>query len=446
MNKSIILFIILVFSGELSAFTLPDNYISGVDLCELNKEQRQNELGHYVEVPVNYKNQEIDKTLIYTYTLKPFNKNLPSLIYFTGGPGASSRSSEFDLPNTNVIFFEQRGISCSKPLTKELFLNPNFYSSENTARDAKLILDSYGITKATIYGQSYGTIPATIFASLFKTYTNALIIEGVIYEGNETLWHSSIKKNLLQKFFNELKYSTQNKIIELSNSGKVPASWFSKIGSMMLYMNNGMETYKTFIDSILAMEENQMYDFINNFYPKEKMAEDYTFGDVMMGMIGCQEISMNNPELSLTLTFNNSFRLFYDKNNIDRNERCLPLGLGNFNRPHYRSTNYPVYAPVFYFLGEHDGATDLHQGMNHYRNTAKAQKSLVILKSGGHLPALGLLKDNRACDKKTENCDSLKQNNSMVRIFETIIKEQYIYEFQIDELNTGGELVFDLTH
>jgi proline iminopeptidase len=424
------------------AFTLPVEYISGTELCK--QHDLSGEFGEYIEVPAYYDGKNNHKTKIYFYTKNTFNPKHPSLIFFTGGPGVSSRSTEFEIPNTNVIFFEQRGISCSKPDTQELYLDPNFYSSENTAKDAKAILDFLGIKKATIYGQSYGTIPATIFASLFKSKTNALIIEGVIYEGNESLWHSRIKKDLLQQFFNRQPENIQAKILTLSQSGKLPKTWFSKLGGMMLYMNNGIETFQTFFDNIITMEENDFINFVLNFYPSPHIAEDYSFGDVMMGMIGCQEISMSDSTLSLDLEFNGNI-LNFSNISSEYQERCVPLNLTSKRYVPYRAINYPVFANTYYFLGENDGATDIHQGMNHFRNVAKIDKNLIILKKGGHLPALGLLKDNRHCNQQEENCDSLLQNNQMANIFSKITAGEKIEQLDIENLNQLGELQFKLT-
>lgn len=441
--KSIIA--LLIMTANAQAFIIPENYESGKDRCL--RENLSSEFSKYVSVPVDYNNLSKGYTSIYSYTKKPFNPNLPSIIYFTGGPGSSSRASEFTLERSNVIFLEQRGISCSKPETKELYLDPKFYSSVNTAKDAKLVLDSYGIKKATIYGQSYGTVPATIFASMFKSQTNNLILEGVIFNGNETLWHSPVKKHLLQNFFNQLSSADQEKVLNYSQSGLVPSNWFSKVGGMLLYMNNGIETYKTFLESLLTMDEDTFVSFIRNFYPNEKEAEDFSFGDVTMGMIGCQEISMNNQELSLNLVFQDK-KLSYDKVNVDYHERCLPLGLDQYKSNYYRAINYPVFTPVFYFLGENDGATDIHQGMNHFRTVAKSEKTLIILKKGGHLPALGLLKDNRPCNpmEEEDKCQSLAQNVQMTNIFDKIIHREVLEQSDIDKLNRSGELQFKLTN
>jgi len=438
--KLLLLLILIIPMGH--SFILPEEYVSGEELCQ--SKDLSNEFGKYIEVPAFYNDGNSEKTKIYFYTKKEFNPDNPSLLFFTGGPGVTSRSTEFEIPNTNVIFLEQRGISCSKPRSKELFLNPNFYSSENTAKDAKAVLEFLGIKKATIYGQSYGTVPATIFASMFKTKTEALILEGVIYEGNESLWHSKIKRDLIQKLFDQQTNENKDKILLLSSNGKLPSTWFSKLAGMMLYMNNGTEIFQTFFDNIINMEQEDFISFVKNFYPSGRVADDYSFGDVMMGMIGCQEISMSDPTLSLDLEFTGE-KLNFSKKSDDYFERCVPLNLTGNRFVPYRAINYPVYAKTYYILGEHDGATDIHQGMNHYRNVSKIDKTIILLKKGGHLPALGLLKDNRKCNDTDEDCSGIRQNQKMANIFSKITSGMNVTQTDIENLNNAGELQFKLT-
>ena len=435
------LFISILFIFNARAFVLPEEYVSGEELCK--SRDLSLEFGQYVEVPAFYDSNSLQKTKIYFYTKKKFNPSLPSLLFFTGGPGVSSRSAEFEIDGGNVIFLEQRGISCSKPSEKHLFLNPKFYSSKNTAKDALAVLDYLKISKITIYGQSYGTIPATIFASLFPERTNSLVIEGVIYKADHTLWNSEIKKRLIQNFFDQQPKEVQDKILALNSLGILPSTWFSKLAGMVLYLNNGVDIFPTFFENIISMDQDSLVSFVSNFYPKESVAEDFSFGDVMMGMIGCQEISMNDKTLSLDLEFSER-ELIYAKKSTDFFERCVPLKLTENNSEHFYALKYPVSVNTYYFLGENDGATDLDQGMNHFKNVPKAKKSLILLEKGGHLPALELLKDNRYCNEQIEDCSGLQQNKAMENIFKKIIYEEEISALDIENLSLLGELKYSL--
>lgn len=444
--KTLLTFLALIFafSVKTQAFVLPLEYKNGTDVCEEHAQDRQGEHFQWIHVPVDYSDLSKGQTQIYAYTKKVFNSNLPTVIFFTGGPGVSSRATEFALPTTNVLYFEQRGISCSRPKTKELFLNPSFYSSENTARDALAVIKAWNLKQVSVYGHSYGTIPATVFASLFPAVTRTLILEGVVYHADESLWLTKTRDQLLQNVFNSLTDEEKQKILELSTNNLVPASWFSKIGNMMLYLNNGAEAYKTFLQGILSSSDMDLPSFINNFFSDpNKLEENFSYGDVTMGMIACREMSMSNPAMSLTTVFKDGL-LVSDHNNTDRKAMCAPIHLENAYQTHapFKADNYPVKVKVTYLLGETDGATPLEQGLTHFTNVAKGMKSAYVMKNGGHLPSLGLLKDNRDCSG--EECDSLKQNIIQTQIFEKLIRAEEVGNSMIEEFNSAGELKWNI--
>lgn len=447
MKQIFIILLSLLWAITSPAIVINENYKSGKVICADHADELKSEHSKWIEVPVNYAHPLENLTPIYAYTKKEFNPQLPSVIYFAGGPGVSARSVEFSLPHFNVIFFEQRGISCSRPNSKELFLDPKFYSSENTAQDALRILDSYKIKKATIFGHSYGTIPATIFASKFPERSQSLILEGVIYNANETLWLAKKRDLMLQNLFDSLPANLQDKIIELSNDKEVSPSWYSKIGNMTLYLNDGVETYRHFLENILSDENLDIKKFIATFFPNpNRPEEEFDYGDVMMGMIACQEMSMANPEMSLTNIFSNK-KLVSDHNNRDRDSLCRPLGLENNSNTPYIASNYLVNIPVTYLLGSDDGATTLDQGLKHSQVVALGSKQVFVMTNGGHLPSLGLLQDNRDCNENDESCDSLKQNKIQVEIFEEAATGEFnissISE-KIDRFNNSGKLEWKL--
>lgn len=438
----ILIFFFYLFTFKAQAFILPDDYKSGEVVCAEHAKEREGEFFKWVQVPVDYNHPENGNTALYAYTKKPFNRALPTLIFFTGGPGVSSRSTEFSLAHFNVLFFEQRGISCSRPANRELFLSPEFYSSENTARDAFEIIKAWNLNSVSVYGHSYGTIAATIFASFFPNQTRSLILEGVVYHADQSLWLTQTRNQLLQKLYDSLSLEDKNRIKEISESGSVPMSWFSKIGNMMLYLNNGVESYREFLKNIFSNPDMDIISFINNFYTNpNNLEENFSFGDVTMGMIGCREMSMSNPDLSLTTIFKDG-KLVNDRDNRDRISQCRPIGLEDAYKTSmpYKADNYPVIVPVQYLLGSTDGATPIEQGMGHYQNVAQGKKQLLIMPNGGHLPSLGLLKEKRECTSDDTSCDGQKQNKIQEKIFETLALAKQIDKSLIEEFNSAGEL------
>ncbi len=429
--RTIIIQILLICSVNTEAFIIDHDYKNGRTVCQNNPRP----FAKFISV---YENPLLKRGLteIYYYTNKKFNPKLPSILFFTGGPGVNPRSTHFELENSNVIFFDQRGTACSRPETKNQFLDSHFYQSLFTAYDALAIIDDLNISKLTVYGQSYGTIPATIFGSVFKERTNNVILEGVIFKGDESLWHSKRKQINLMKVYKGLTQIEQEKILEMNSY--LPKNWFSKIGNMMLYLDNGLNIYSNFLTSLFNMEKESQKSFVQNFYAEEKLEESFDFGDVMMGMIACQEISMNNPNLSMTLIFDEKMELIYDHDNVDLKERCDRLSFLEENT--FDALKYSLNVPTLYLLGENDGATDLDQGLNHAKYVAKENALVLIKKAGGHLPNLGFLKDDRFCNDLEEDCSGLREHRLQKKLFETFIHQSQVDDQILLRLNEVAEL------
>ena len=129
--------------------------------------------------------------------LKPFNEGFLSVsdghkiayyqygnpkgkpvLYFHGGPGGSAKSKYaklFDLKKYRIIAFDQRG--CGNSEYQDL-LEEN--TSYNTVTDAKNLLASLNIDEPVIlYGCSFGTTLALLFAEKYPKQTASLILNAV---------------------------------------------------------------------------------------------------------------------------------------------------------------------------------------------------------------------------------------------------------------------------
>jgi len=417
-----------------------NEYKSGRVICQENISKIKNEIPYWIQVPKYYDPTEDPKqtgtTEIYAYTLHPINYSKPTLLFFVGGPGMSSRTLQFDLPNVNIIYFEQRGISCSRPLIKDDFFNPKFYSSKNTAKDALAIIKALNISEVTIYGHSYGTIPATIFASLFPEYTKNLVLESVINTADETLIHSKLKKTNLQNLFDSYDIKMQNKIINIGET-LAPANWFSKAGTMMLYLNDGIITYKRFLDKLLETPDDNIKKAIEYFYYTNSDEDPLYSSQVTLGMLSCQETLVAKRNLNSLLIFNKQRKLKFEKASSFFNSYCRQLNI-EIPRDHfYKAKYYPVNSPVYYFLGESDGATDKDQGVDHFNTVPQGKRHLLIMKNGGHLSNLGFIKDSRPCDPDSswDHCESQILNQLQVDIFNSIIQFNALDYKQINDFN-----------
>ncbi len=162
-------------------------YLSGRDYCQLHADLFSTESGAWVQVPVDYAKPDGAKTEVYYHFVGVYDPKKPTAALFTGGPGQASHLPVERIPlfadaGFNLLTFDQRGNACPRPASESIYLSPEFYSSEFNARDFEAVRKQVGIDKVAVWGGSYGSVPATIYASIFPEHSETIILEGVTYD------------------------------------------------------------------------------------------------------------------------------------------------------------------------------------------------------------------------------------------------------------------------
>ncbi|RYZ70094.1 MAG: alpha/beta fold hydrolase, partial [Proteobacteria bacterium] len=231
-----LLILSFLFSASLAsaapaALALPTTatYESGRFLCEQKYSSIvAQEKGFYVTVPKDYKNPLKGTTEIYAFVQGGFDASRESLIYFSGGPGIPAHWGlfQYDLKTDfNVIILEQRGVGCSRPQSVSEYLDPAYYGAEAVARDAEEVRKHLKIRQWSVYGLSYGTVPATIYASLFSGVTRALVLEGSIASGHTEVWEAPHRRKLLQKMLDSLPAEVRDRLSQIVSIHHQPNTW-----------------------------------------------------------------------------------------------------------------------------------------------------------------------------------------------------------------------------
>lgn len=430
-NRSLWLFTACILTRlSAQALTIPQKYSGGKDSCALHREVRQNELEIWLKVPIDYKHPESGLTSLYAWTHKPFDTALPTVIFVSGGPGEVAHGSSLDIPGWNVVFFDQRGISCSKPDQKELYLKADFYSSENTARDIDEIRKVLDLAQISVYGVSYGTVPAHLYGHFFPDSARSVVLEGVIFEGGTKLMEPERRLKLLQRFFNSLPLNTQERILALSNHPQIAPNWFSNVGMMMLYLDNSLAAFKTFLENIIGSDESAIA-VLQSFEKTNPEDQEFGFGHVMMGMVGCQELGMNINGVSFYSVFEGR-KLTSDKMNHQQKHYCEALGFpANENRRLYQSTDYPTRTAMTYIQGTMDGATTAGNAVHHYKEVAKGFSQLILVENGGHAPLIGTL---------ASGYESGLAVQKRIEILKTALMAEKVSEQQLEEARSATDL------
>lgn len=433
--KTTILLALLFFGfSAQAALTLPTsaNYESGRTLCQKTYANLiAHEKGIFVSVPFDYSNPSLGTTDIYSYFVGGvYDSSKETLLYFTGGPGSTAHWGLFrQAMPYNVLIMEQRGIGCSRPATLAQYLNPAFYSSENVARDAERVRQHLGISKWTVYGISYGTVPATIYSSLFPQATRATILEGVVFDGESGLWDAPHRRKLLQRMLGTLPAEILKKLDQVHAQFGVPAIWLSNYARTQMMYDDGLNKIK---ERFLGFTDETKYqefikEMVSMFEPINYTPHVlFISNDIPYFMIACQELGLALPNMSTADVYKNG--VLTPVVDIESQGNCRQLRA--VTKATYKAERYPLTVPVTYFQGADDSATASPQAIKHYKIVPKASKQILIQVRGGHNPNLQLV-----------NTENIRQ----AQFFDLAFKGQKIPRSLVKEFNDNEEVFWAFT-
>lgn len=383
-------------------------YLSGPDLLEESKTNFQyvwfqkyleKENGNYIDLPLDYNNPKLGTISIYYYTLAPFDPLKPSFIFFQGGPGGASHfMNEIfgEITEWNIIQLDYRGIGFSFPSNVETLRNTDYFSSEIVARDAYEIIKKMGIEKVSVYGHSYGTMLATIFSSLYPSVTQATVLEGTVFSG-ENLWNSYYRRKILQRFFDKLLKETKEKILYFSNLDINP-TWFSDMGQQEMYSPNFESKLLSSLNNLLNKSEEEIIEELkmNNNRISSFLKDSLFFSSHFFNHIACKELDLSKSYSSFSFIFRDN--KLTEFNDLNGKQNCDYLGVTEDKVNRYSALNYKLTKPVTYFQGTTDGATTADQSVKHYKFASIGPAQIYFAPKEGHSPLLNLLTPQTSLD------------------------------------------------
>ncbi|HEY1080077.1 MAG TPA: alpha/beta hydrolase [Bdellovibrio sp.] len=429
-----LVFALTVFwaAGAAAALSIPtaETYEGGRKMCETSYQDIiAREKGFFVSVPVDYAKPTLGSTDIYAYFSGGYDAKKETVIYFTGGPGQPAHWPLFsrEMP-FNFLVMEQRGIGCSRPATLQQYLNPTFYSSENVARDAEQIRKYLKISRWSVYGISYGTVPATIYGSLFPGVTRAVILEGVVFSGDLSLWEGPHRRKILQKVIDSLPVFVVDRLEKISSEHGISDLWLSVIARGQLMYYRGAEQLR---DKFLALSDDTQYTKLVNELkvlftttPSEGHPL-FVPNEIPYYMISCQEFNMASEKLSMSDVLVNRKLV----PSLDKSSPAICRQLKAQSTRSYFATNYPLQVPVTYFQGSTDSATPAPNAIAHFKQVAKKSAQLMILVDGGHNPNLQLLLEEETSQSSFFSSAVLGQKISADKVKKSNAQSEYFWAF-----------------
>lgn len=372
-----------------------DHYLSGPQICGPELTVVKDEHGFFISVTKDASGVGEGALSLYVHTENRFDPALPSVVVFDGGPGLASHDEAFPgLRGWNVIRFDQRGLGCSRPRDYATYRDLALYSSEATARDAENVRQFLRISKWAVYGSSYGTVPATIYASQFAATTMSLTLEGVIAGGGPELWNGSTQRRLLQQLLNDLPITVLRELNQFATKYHVADYWFSAFARQQMGRNHGLEALRNGLLNFATIADRIAKELRaagrDPFVPRTPAGILAVEDPLIFAALACRELGLANPRSAIYDSLR-AGRLSPSFAVMPSTTVCAPLGIADDAAKIYRAEQFPVRVPVTYFQGAEDGETDSDFALAHFKSSRQGPGQILLLRHGGHSPSQELL-------------------------------------------------------
>ncbi|MBB3701248.1 alpha/beta fold hydrolase [Flammeovirga yaeyamensis] len=152
------------------------------------------------------------------------NRNATPIIYLHGGPGAGFTEMDkrfFDFDQHRVIFYDQRGSARSQPFG---CIEEN--TTDDLVEDIHLLMDHLEIEKAILFGASWGTTLATVFAIRYPQKVDRLILRA-FFAGNQKAISHYVNGGLSESYAKE--WERFIRLVPKEYHQEVPNYYLSKL-------------------------------------------------------------------------------------------------------------------------------------------------------------------------------------------------------------------------
>jgi pimeloyl-ACP methyl ester carboxylesterase len=302
----------------------------------------------------------------------------PTVIFLPGGPGQTSITNGLDtLKKYNVIYTDPRGVGCNQNEFESW--SDDFYDSRYLASDILSIIENEKLIDYVIYGQSYGTLLATIIASkIEQTHTiprpQLLFLEGIMgraSQGDEWEIEYSKQWNNLKT---RLPLDIQQKInadawpIKLTPEGLGEGiSGFLSLGKGMIdALLIGLFTTQnpTELEGIAKLFQHKPSEIPPSFLKLHRN-------------ISCREFSNSQSRP------NEPRQLLHGQLIAGKKTYCDGIAYSR----QFDAGKWPTTVPLYYFVGENDPNTPVWQAEYHFNHQPLSPKNLIVVQDGaGHAP------------------------------------------------------------
>jgi pimeloyl-ACP methyl ester carboxylesterase len=306
-----------------------------------------------------------------------------TVVYLCGGPATCVDRDHQNVPlNFEIVTFDYLGLGENTLGPAQ----PELLSLESQATAVQKIVEAFHLDRYIIYGQSFGTVVATMAASQIGKSKSTPQPQSVILEGVSTarrLWNLNGYQTTADRTWSLLttqeKAEFQKKLAETKKKlAPRDAPYLEVILTQKLW-HGPVQTAQALKDWMsLALKERlkQVHEMVPELKKPELRYDAYTR---MYNASACQAMPGKIRKKPMRF-FNNLIRSPYGNRDFCE---CRTIARN------YDPKNFQIRAPILYINGEYDPATPMSMANYHYQSQkTSAAKTLVSVKDGGHFSTI----------------------------------------------------------
>jgi pimeloyl-ACP methyl ester carboxylesterase len=324
-------------------------------------------------------------TFDYKFQVKSGRAGTPFVITLPGGPGAPSigfaAEAGGSLPgDVNRVYTDPRGSNCNAAPGGHFPVDA--YKTEYLARDVKAVVDSLGLQDYYVYGHSYGTIQATVLASILERESahppRGLILEGILgrhldggfpeqiaaFDAQWQLVRATLDPAVAGRFLKDP--------LPLGFTSRQWASYITESLYEGVVPGKGIRL-KILLDQ-LATDEASTNSQLTDYFARQLDSRFRYLVDPYVNAIGCREL------------YGNLFAKDLVAGHLvpTGEDGCKNLNVSLSEA--YDSASWPTTVPIYYFEGSNDPATPPSYALYHYDRHPGSPRRFVYVLQASHDP------------------------------------------------------------
>lgn len=323
----------------------------------------------------------------YSFKFRRPKNGAPTIVKIPGGPGGTSFEESVDSlgapADFGVMLTDPRFVGINEVAHPEKFKNA--MTSDAVAEDILEALKSVGVKSYILYGQSYGTVVATIAASKASaTPPRAIVLDGTLGRALTQKEHVADFEREWATYWSKLSESSREKfkqrIREIKAQGRFSDEDMFTIFQLSLMVRNlGPQDYiGTFVNSVMNDPIGDVTKSLQDSL--DRMNDDSEAAKLFHAIVACREIYLDNEAEA-----DFSFAGIKGKTSTTDLGPCTEFAESSQIK-RFDAEDYQVNSPIFYLQGENDPATPSWQAIHHYKGQKQSvAKRMIVVPGGGHV-------------------------------------------------------------